>query len=220
MIIGLVGFAGSGKNTVADILRQDFYYQPLAFADAVKDAVSVIFDWDRDLLEGDTTESRTFRETEDQWWSAKLGYKVTPRFMLQLMGTEAGRDVFGQNLWIASLEKSLKRYIDHYDEMGMESDFVITDVRFPNEIESIRNMGGKIVQVSRGENPSWYNLAEKANKENNFDLMLEHRSVHHSEWAWIGSEVDAVIHNNEGIDELRENVTKFLQSHSSNDIIQ
>jgi len=94
MIIGVVGFLGSGKGTVGDMLIQDHHYYRLSFADGVKDAVSVIFGWPRELLEGDTDASRAFREMPDVFWRERFGYEVTPRYMLQLMGTEAGRDVF------------------------------------------------------------------------------------------------------------------------------
>lgn len=60
MLIGVVGFAGSGKGTVADILVRDHGFKKLSFADALKDAVATIFGWERHLLEGDTDESREF----------------------------------------------------------------------------------------------------------------------------------------------------------------
>ena len=132
MIIGTIGFIGSGKGTVADILVEKRGFTKLAFADSVKDATAAIFGWPRALLEGDTDESRRFREEVDPWWSEKTGKYITPRYMLQLMGTEAGRDVFHKDLWILSLEKKL----------GMYKDVVIADVRFPNEMKFIQDKGG------------------------------------------------------------------------------
>ena len=58
MIIGLVGFIGSGKGTVGDILVTQHGYYRFAFADALKDAVATIFTWPRGLLEGDTAALR------------------------------------------------------------------------------------------------------------------------------------------------------------------
>ena len=54
MIIGLCGLIGSGKGTVADILVDEHKFEKISFADKVKDAVSVLFDWDREMLEGET----------------------------------------------------------------------------------------------------------------------------------------------------------------------
>lgn len=184
MIIGTIGFIGSGKGTVADILVEKKGFTKLAFADAVKDATAAIFGWPRALLEGDTEESRKFRETRDEWWSEKTGKYITPRYMLQLMGTEAGRDVFHQDLWILALEKKL----------GMYKDVVISDVRFPNEIAFIQRMGGFVVRVKRGNDPDWYDTALRANLEGNTDLMTDH-PIHYSEWAWIGTPSDYQLDN-------------------------
>jgi hypothetical protein len=66
MVIGLVGFLGSGKGTVADTLKL-YNFIPESFSNPLKDAVAIIFGWDRSLLEGDTKESREFRETVDEF---------------------------------------------------------------------------------------------------------------------------------------------------------
>jgi hypothetical protein len=105
MIVGLVGFIGAGKGTVADILTRKYGFQKESFANAVKDAVAPIFGWERKMLEGDTQESRVWRESKDYWWSEALGMDFSPRLALQLMGTEAGRNVFGTNLWVLSMIK-------------------------------------------------------------------------------------------------------------------
>lgn len=199
MIIGLLGFAGSGKGTAADILVSKGFVKE-SFADPVKDAVASIFGWERNLLEGDTDESRKFRETTDAYWTAKFGYDVTPRYMLQLMGTEAGRDVFHTDLWVSSLEKRLER----------NEHSVIADVRFPNECEMIKRKGGFLVRVSRGKEPVWYEDALKANREKNTDLMSKH-IVHYSEWAWIGQPVDYELHNNSSLLMLESDIKHMLK---------
>ena len=82
MLIGLVGLIGSGKDTVADFLVKDHEFQRDSFAKSLKDAVSAIFGWDRQLLEGATQESRMWRERIDPYWSNKLDRAVTPRYVL------------------------------------------------------------------------------------------------------------------------------------------
>lgn len=203
MIVGLVGFIGAGKGAVADLLvdRHDFFKE--SFANSVKDAVSVIFGWDRALLEGDTPESRAWREQDDKFWSEKLGKPFSPRLALQLMGTEAGRDVFHPDLWVHTV---LRRC-----ENAPWNNYVIADVRFPNEIKAIREAGGIVIRVKRGDEPEWYNVALKTNKKINYYGMAEqYPNVHFSEWAWIGSDIDAEIANNSTIEDLTEKVDSLV----------
>lgn len=62
MIVGICGLIGSGKGTVADMLVGEFGFTKISFADSLKDAVAAVFGWPRNLLEGDTDESRSWRE--------------------------------------------------------------------------------------------------------------------------------------------------------------
>ena len=108
MIIGICGFAGSGKNTAADYLVDRYKFKQQSYAASLKDAASSIFNWDRNLLEGKTNESREWRETVDTWWAARLGWPdLTPRKVLQQFGTNVCRDHFHQDIWVSSLENKL-----------------------------------------------------------------------------------------------------------------
>jgi hypothetical protein len=205
MIIGLCGFINSGKGTVADILSNKHDFIKESFANSVKDAVSVIFEWDREMLEGATPESRAWREQPDVWWSDKFGRPFSPRTALQIMGTEAGRNSFHQDLWIYSL---LRR-------MHNTMDYVIADVRFPNEIKAIKQAGGKVFHIQRGPLPDWYADACKTNKLNDWSgigqQMLKYSDIHYSEWAWCGMSNDGVIHNNSTLEDLEKKVDLILQ---------
>ena len=200
MIIGVVGFIGSGKGTVADILVNKKDFTKISFADSVKDATAAIFGWPRSLLEGDTDESREFRETKDEWWSEKTGKYITPRNMLQLIGTEAGRDVIHPDVWVLSVERKI----------GMYKNVVIPDVRFPNEMNFIQKMGGFVVRVRRGDDPEWYETARRANLESNTDLMCDY-PVHYSEWAWIGQKLDYQLDNNGSMIMLEGGIKHMLK---------
>jgi hypothetical protein len=210
MIVGLVGFAGSGKGTVADVLVDKHNFTKLSFADSVKNCVASVFGWPRHLLEGDTDPSRTFREKRDDFWSAKLGIEVTPRWALQTMGTEAGRDVFHKDIWIYSLEKRLSEH----------KNVVIADVRFPNEIDFIKEKGGFIVRVVRGSEPVWYETALLTNTTDEDDQWIhydrgelmenKYPDIHVSEWAWIGSAFHYQLYNNGTKTELESNVKYML----------
>ena len=211
MLIGLVGFAGSGKGTVADYLVEKHNFVKMAFADPLKDAASIIFDWPRNLLEGDTVPSRAFREKPDVFWSNKFGKQFTPRMALQQLGTEACRGVFHQDIWVHLLEKRISQH----------NNVVVTDVRFPNEIEAIVKMGGHVVRVKRGDEPEWYNTAKKENRTNP-DLVWilydayqtmdrKYPDIHISEWAWIGNDhIKYVIDNDTTFKKLEKQIEKFL----------
>ena len=68
MIIGICGLIGSGKGSVADILVEEHNFKKISFADKLKDGVASVFDWDRQMLEGDTNDSRKWREEKDDFW--------------------------------------------------------------------------------------------------------------------------------------------------------
>jgi hypothetical protein len=200
-IVGILGFAGSGKDTVGSMLIEAGY-EKASFASTLKDAVSIIFNWDREMLEGSTKESREWRERPDEYWSRHLGYNVTPRLILQRFGTEAGRNVLGENIWVYSLLRSL----------DSNKKYVITDVRFPNEISMIKSVGGTLIRVKRGPEPEWYDVALAQNKGDSdkalMPLMYPH--IHPSEFSWVGTEVDETFHNDSSLNDLREKVFTFM----------
>ena len=82
----MCGLIGSGKGTVADRLVSNHNFTKLSFADKLKDGVAAIFEWPRDMLEGDTEKSRAWREQPDKFWSQELGENITPRYVLQKFG--------------------------------------------------------------------------------------------------------------------------------------
>lgn len=194
MIIGICGFISSGKDTAADYLVNFHEFRRESFANSLKDAVSAVFGWDRELLEGRTKESREWREQRDEWWSERLNKNVTPRNILQYWGTEVIRNGYHDDMWIASLENKLR---------ASKDSIVITDCRFPNEIKAIKQQGGKIVWVQRGFLPSWYDLAVAANKGDPVaQEALAEAGIHASETSWVGTDFDSIIDNNGSIDHL------------------
>jgi hypothetical protein len=208
MIIGVCGFIGSGKDTVADYLTNFHGFRRESFANSLKDSVASVFGWDRIMLEGRTKQAREWREQQDNWWSARLGKPITPRWVLQYWGTEVCRHGFHDDIWIASLENKLRNSKD---------DIVISDCRFPNEIKSIKNAGGIVVRVIRGAEPKWYEAAVSFNKGPNGNsswslskTILDKQKIHASETAWVGTDFDAVLDNNYSIDDLYAQVISLV----------
>jgi hypothetical protein len=209
MIIGVCGFIGSGKDTVADYLTNFHGFRRESFANSLKDAAAHVFGWDRTMLEGRTKQAREWREQVDPWWSERLKMpNLTPRWILQYWGTEVCRKNFHDDIWIASLENKLRNSKD---------DIVISDCRFPNEIKSIKNAGGIVVRVVRGPEPEWYDAAVSANKgekgNTSWSLSkkkLEQLKIHASETAWVGTKFDAILDNNYSIDDLYAQVISLV----------
>lgn len=207
MIIGLLGFIGSGKGTVATRLVENYGCKQDSFAASLKDACAAMFDWPRHLLEGDTKESREWREQVDPWWAKQLGNKnFTPRLALQLMGTDVIRNHFNDRMWFLTVLNRIRKNPDQHT--------VISDVRFPNEIQFLKDNGGKLIQINRGPAPEWFDTAYLANNGNSAamsKMLDEYKTAHFSEWAWVGTEVDFVIDNNSDLAALEVQIDRVAE---------
>lgn len=186
MIIAICGLQNSGKDTLGSILVKKYNFTKLSFADVLKDVIASVFRWDRNLLEGSTKESREWREQVDEWWSQRLNIpNLTPRFILQQIGTELFRNHFHEDIWVAAVEKQLSLY----------DNVVITDCRFPNEAQMLQNKGAKFVKITRGELPKWF-----YEYENN--LIAQPSDIHPSEYLWIKNNFDYCFDNSGSILDL------------------
>lgn len=206
MLIGVVGFIGSGKGTVGDHLHRELKFYRDSFAKPLKDAVSIIFGWDREMVEGITDESREWREQIDPYWSDVIRRQVSPRIILQEFGTECIRNIFHSNVWSASL---IKRY-----EQNNFEDTVITDCRFKNETKSIHDAGGHIICVTRGDWPEWYEEYVDLWRDDNWyeiDKLRDKGIIPHlSETDLIGENSDFYINNNGTIIDLEHKIDNII----------
>jgi len=204
MLISITGFIGSGKDTVANYLTTNHGFKKESWAGSLKDAVAHVFGWDRELLEGTTKYSREWREQVDPWWSKRLYIpQLTPRWILQQWGSDVARRHFHNDIWIASVENKLRNTKD---------DIVLTDTRFPNEINAIKQLGGITIRINRGPKPDWYDDAIAANsgpKHISWALStdrLRKLAIHPSEYSSVGLKYDYEIENDGTIDELHQKV--------------
>lgn len=202
MIISLSGIIGSGKDTVANYLVEKYDFQKESWAGALKDAVSTIFGWDRDLLEGITSEGRIWRETKDEWWSNRLGLDITPRFVLQNFGTNVCRNYFHDQIWVASLENKIRK---------SKNNIVVSDSRFPNEIASVKKLDGFTWRIVRGIEPDWvkdYKISGVTP-----DFLSKYPNVHASEYSSVSLSYDEFIYNNYTIHKLEEKISSLVECH-------
>lgn len=205
MIYGLAGMAGAGKNTVGAMIQQIKNIPSLAFANPLKDAIAAIFGWPRHLLEGDSNESRIWRDMRDDYWSECLGREITPRIAMQLVGTDVLRNVLSDKLWIYSMEKQLR----------MLGSAVVTDCRFPNEFACVAKYNGVTIRVCKtAEDPEWLGIAALAveGHKPSQDRMSE-LGFHPSEYSWATWNFDHVIVNDGDFHQLMVKVKGIVSQY-------
>ena len=205
MIIGICGLIGSGKGTVADILVDYHNFQKISFADKLKDGVAAVFGWDRAMLEGDTDRSRLWREKVDEFWTKETGREITPRLVLQEFGTDCMRNGFYDAIWVSLVKKHMVE--------NPHINYVIPDVRFPNEMSMIRELEGEVWQVRRGKQPDWWQFAVLDNNTDSH-FMDEYKHVHPSEWKWADSndKFEHILYNDSTLDALYSQVEQTLST--------
>ena len=198
MIIGMCGLIGTGKDTVADILVNNYNFIKVSYADKLKDGVATVISWDREMLEGTTDESRTWREQKDEFWSRETNEHITPRLVLQMFGTDCMRNGFYNGIWVSIVKQQIIN--------NPNKNFVIPDVRFPNEAKMIKEVNGEVWRICRGPDPQWFISYVKDN--------IVPTDVHESEWQWAKLDFDCVIHNNDTIIDLKNQVSDHLASNA------
>jgi hypothetical protein len=143
MLIALSGYAGAGKDSFADVLVEDHGFKRYAWADTLRlaaEALNPIVGWDEDAGSGPIR----YKDALDT-----VGYvrakELYPEFreVLQKLGTEVGRNLIDENVWVDATLARVER------ECGEGEDIVFTDTRFPNEADAVRQMGGHVVRVQR-----------------------------------------------------------------------
>ncbi len=194
MIIGLSGIQGAGKDTVGEILISEYGFVKLSFASALKDAVSVLFGWPRDLLEGATEESRVWRETVNEYWAEKTNMPdFTPRKALQYIGTDLLRNHLCKDIWACIIESKIIQMTKSDPKINI----VITDCRFTNEFAILKKFdSAQIVKVERES------LIQSNNKT----------QTHSSEIEWKDYTFDVILPNNGSIEELKDSIKNLIIS--------
>lgn len=216
MIIGFLGVPGAGKDTAADeIIRLRPQYKKIKLADKLKDTVSCLFNWDRQALEGITDKDREWREKIDPEFKKVFGLEWTPRKALQTIGTNLFRNNVSKTFWTDIVKyKILKDSLDYV---------VISDCRFPDEMQMILDLGGILVYIHK--NLPWtvtaINFGQNYNKRGiiakiktkYYRWILEHKyHIFESEfmWATMLPKCTARLDFNKDVNIFKKQVREFI----------
>ena len=176
MIIGLTGRARSGKDAIADILVKHHNFTKIAFAGPIKEMTQKLLQMTPATLE----------QTKDYGLHHLDG--VTPRRIMQTLGTDWGRDIIHKELWIRIAEERMNLLMETSEE---GRNLVFTDVRFDNEAEMLLAYDASIYQVNR---PGIGGVAQ-----------------HVSEAGISDEYIDGYIYNSGSLEELEEVIHQFIK---------
>lgn len=239
-LIAISGKLGSGKDEVASMINDlvKSHYEVKKFAGKLKDIVCLLLGCTREDLE-----DRDFKNTElsKDWWyylspankmiSYKEKYiidgkdcplpasdlvKLTPRLLLQLLGTECGRNIIHPNIWCNSLfaeyrplddskRANLGNVIDYSD--CEFPNWLISDIRFSNEAIALKERGGVIIRINRPRvgiehmNDGSKRLAQNPIEEHESETGLDDYK-----------DFDFVIENDGTLEDLKEKVKTIVKS--------
>lgn len=166
--IGITGKARAGKDSVGKHLRQKHNYYTIALAAPIKRALYQMFG-----ITDEVWEDSKAKETEIPWLGA------TPRRLAQTLGTEWGRNMIDDNVWIKATENCIR--------LETERAIAITDVRFENEALWIINNGGLLIEVHRQslEAPHHSHPSEAGIKAYTPHAIIENNGTLEQLWAAV-----------------------------------
>jgi hypothetical protein len=168
VIIGLVGYARSGKDTVAEYLVKNNGFTRRAFADPMREALLRL---DPRINVGTMTGVALSRTVKELGWDYLKEHSEDVRHLLQRMGTEVGRQMFGEDVWVNKAMENIYR----------EDHIVFSDVRYQNEADAILRAGGRLWKITRPGvgpvNAHGSDSAMDAYPHSSFDLVIVNDST-------------------------------------------
>lgn len=185
MLIGILGKKRHGKDTISNYLIKNFDYIPLTLAKPLKECCKILFGFNDDQLYGDK------KEIVDEYW------KITPRQAYQFIGTDLFRKQMstlipniGNNLWVEIIKKNI---ID-IQKNNINANIVVTDLRFQNEVDMIKNLNGIVIKVNRHT----VTPLDEHESEKGIDLIINY---------------DYLVENNSTIEQLYKKIDEVLYSY-------
>jgi hypothetical protein len=178
-IIGLVGLAGAGKSTVASYLEERWAFVEIAFADPIVDMAAALMA--RAGVGGEWMTERALKEQP----MPVLG--MSYRQLAQTLGTQWGRTL-APDLWVKIARQAVYYLQEH------EEHVVISDVRFVNEAQLVRELGGTLVRVNRADLPALSNgLSQHASERDQAAIAVDHTLHNAGSIATLEQQVDSLV---------------------------
>lgn len=172
-VLGLSGWARSGKDSVAEFLEERCGYLKMSFAQPMKDAL-VTLNPMVDVLDN-RVNLKTALGGMDWDYLKSVSTEIRP--LLQRLGTEVGRQMFGEDFWV---EQAIKAIPDG-------AKVVFADVRFPNEAEAVKKLGGQVWRIERdGFGPANDHISEHALNKYDFDQRIYNDKDLETLWDKVG----------------------------------
>lgn len=176
-IIGLSGWARSGKDTVADYLVEHHGFVKLSLATPMREA---LYRLNPQIVDWGNMHWSVRQAVDLMGWERMKVCFPTLRGLMQRMGTEVGREMFGEDFWVDLVIKEANKY----DKV------VIADCRYLNEAEAVRSAGGQVWRISRDS--------------------VEAANDHDSEHGLDDYDFDLKLENNTTIEELHKFVEELI----------
>lgn len=182
MLLGLSGYARAGKDTAANVLVGALGFERVAFADVLREAVYTLNPY---VAPWQDLQSLV---NEGGWEALKdpscpKDTREEVRRLLQVMGTEVGRRMFGEDIWVDTL----------FSRLDPEKDYVISDCRFPNEAAKVKSNHGYVIRINR--------------------MGTEPINGHASETALDGYVFDAQFANDGSLEDLGHRLVEWVNAH-------
>jgi hypothetical protein len=141
-LIAVTGYKNSGKNAVCNVLAAEYDFKITGMADALKEQMLILNPW-VDVSRNDGWCKRLSKIVGTIGWDEAKEQYPEIRRLLQIGGTEAGRNIFGQNIWAETWYKRTKVWL----EQGY--DVCVSDLRFLNEAAFVHDLFGEVWRVYR-----------------------------------------------------------------------
>lgn len=187
MWIALNAYASAGKDSLAQFFIEEHGFVKYAWADTLRIAAGILNPIVGVILDGELVDDYHALErvgwasvrivryndalAEDGYVAAKAKYPLFREF-LQLLGTDVGRNLIEDNVWVDATIGRIER------DGNADADIVFTDTRFPNEAEAVRSRGGYVVRIDRdGVGPANDHPSETSLDDYNFDARVQNNGT-------------------------------------------